>query len=197
MLPIQHQTITKLRKSALLVPLVCLFFSLTGCGFHPIYGARDDNKPVTAELNDVGIDSIPNRNGQMLRNDLIDRMYHDGRPQNPKYELAITLRETEEGIGLLPNATSSLTELNLYADYVLKDRSGKEVVRATAHAVATFNQLQQEYGTLAASENAYQRCIDQVSDQILDRVSLYFSEGNIIKPPAVPKEKEQELKIIP
>ncbi len=88
------------------------------------------------------------RNGQRLRNNLIDRMYHDGRPQNPKYELAITLRETEEGIGLFAERhLVSLTELNLYADYILKDPSGKEVVHATAHAVATFNQLQQEYGT--------------------------------------------------
>jgi hypothetical protein len=54
---------------------------------------------------------------------------------------------------------------------------------ATAHAVATYNQLQQEYGTLAASENAYQRCIDEVSEQILDRVSLYFSEGTAISTP--------------
>ena len=109
-------------------------------------GARDDDKPVAAELNEVGIDSIPDRYGQILRNNLIDRMYSQGRPQNPKYELTIHLRQTEEGIGLLPNATTSLTELNLYAEDILKDlKTGKELVHATAHAVATFNQLQQEY----------------------------------------------------
>ena len=155
----------------------------TACGFHPLYEARDDRAPVTAELNDVAIDNISDRNGQMLRNDLIDKMYSKGRPENPRYRLTVVLRSAEEGIGLLPNATTSLTELNLYADYTLKDTNGKELVRATAHSIATFNQLEKEYGTLAANQNAYRRCIDEVSEQIVSRISLYFSEGTTIAPP--------------
>ena len=157
---------------------------LAACGFHSIYGARDNSPAVEAELNDVAIGNIPDRNGQMLRNDLIDRMYAKGRPQNPKYQLDVSMRVLEEGIGLLPNATTSLTELNLYADYVLKDEAGKSLVKATAHATATYNQLQQEYGTLAAEQNAYQRSIDEVSEQIVNRLSLYFSEGTTIAPAA-------------
>ena len=145
----------------LLVSAFCL--PLAACGFHPVYGSRDDSTPVAAELNNVAIDNIADRYGQMLRNELIDRMYGKGRPPNPKFHLEVRLRETEEGIGLLPNATTSLTELNLYADYSLKDATGKEVVKATAHAVATFNQLQQEYGTLAADEGAHQRTIDEIA----------------------------------
>ena len=173
---------TKGKILCLLTSVFCLLTS--GCGFHPLYGSRDDNSSVSAELNDVAIDNIADRNGQILRNDLIDRMYHNGRPQSPKYTLTASLRTLEEGIGLLPDATTSLTELNLYADYTLKDQAGKTVVTATAHATATFNQLQEEYGTLAAEQNAYQRCLDEVSEQIVNRISLYFSEGTTIKPPA-------------
>lgn len=172
-----------------LLSVFCLLLSvvcLPACGFHPLYGSRDDNSSVSAELNDVAIENIPDRNGQILRNDLIDRMYSKGRPQNPKYSLTAGLRTLEEGIGLLPDATTSLTELNLYADYTLKDQTGKVVVKATAHATATFNQLQEEYGTLAAEQNAYQRCLDEVSEQIVGRISLYFSEGTTIAP-APPK----------
>jgi len=166
----------------------CLLFSVlclltSGCGFHSIYGARDDNAPVAAELNEVMIENIPDRYGQMLRNQLIDRMYGKGRPQNPKYHLEVRLRETEEGIGLLPNAITTLTELNLYADYSLKDASGKELVHATGHAVATFNQLEAEYGTLAADQGAHQRTIKEIANLIVERLSLYFSEGVIITPP--------------
>jgi LPS-assembly lipoprotein len=166
-------------------PAFCLLSSvvcLLGCGFHSVYGSRDDGTPVAAELNQVAIDNIPDRYGQMLRNELIDRMYGKGRPPKPAYHLEVRLRETEEGIGLLPNAITTLTELNLYADYSLKDPTGKAVVSATAHAVATFNQLQQEYGTLAADEGAHQRTINEIAQQIVERVSLYFSEGTTIKP---------------
>ena len=149
-----------------------------------MYGAHDDGTPVAEQLNDVEIENISERNGQMLRNDLIDLMYGKGRPQSPDYHLNVALRSYEEGIGLLPNATTSLTELNLYADYSLKDINGKEVVKATAHATATYNQLQAAYGAYAADENAYQSCITEISRQIVNRVSLYFSEGTTIKPPA-------------
>lgn len=165
----------------LLTYVICLLTS--GCGFHSMYGARDDNTPAAEQLSDIEIENIGDRNGQMLRNDLIDRMYSKGRPQSPDYHLSVALRSYEEGIGLLPNATTSLTELNLYADYSLKDINGKEVVKATAHATATYNQLQAAYGAYAADQNAYQSCITEISNQIVNRVSLYFSEGTSVKPP--------------
>ena len=123
---------TKGKILCLLTSVFCLLTS--GCGFHPLYGSRDGNSSVSAELNDVAIDNIADRNGQILRNDLIDRMYHNGRPQSPKYTLTTSLRTLEEGIGLLPDATTSLTELNLYADYTLKDQAGK-----TANLIVSRN----------------------------------------------------------
>src|ERR1700742_1233580 len=98
---------------------------LVSCDFHPIYGSHGENTPVAVALNQVAIDNIPDRQGQTLRNELIDRMYGKGRPHDPKYHLTISLRETEEGIGLLPNATTTLTELTIYADYSLTDEKGK------------------------------------------------------------------------
>jgi LPS-assembly lipoprotein len=171
-----------------LTSVLCLLTS--ACGFHPIYGAREDNAPVAAELNEVAIGNIADRNGQMLRNDLIDRMYGKGRPQNPKYNLEVKLRATEEGIGLLPNAITTLNELNVYGEYTLTDQSGKALVSATAHAVANFDQLQEQYGTLAARDNAYRRCLDEVSAQIVERLSMYFSEGPLNKTP--PKKPDAE-----
>jgi LPS-assembly lipoprotein len=170
------------RIFCLLTSIFCLLVS--GCGFHPVYGSHDDGAPVAAQLNQVEIANIPDQYGQMLRNELIDRMYGKGRPHNPVYHLDVQLRETEEGIGLLPDAITTLTELNMYAEYSLKDAQGKEVVRATAHAVATFNQLQAEYGTLAADQGAHQRSVNEVAEQIVERISLYFSEGTTITPAA-------------
>jgi LPS-assembly lipoprotein len=164
--------------------ILCLASALFlfACGFHPIYGTEDVDKSVVATLNQVAVDGIPDHEGQMLRNELIDRMYGKGRPKNPKYHLVVSLRETEEGIGLLPNAITTLTELTVTADYSLNDESGKQIMKATARTVANYNQLQEQYGTLAAREGAYQRSLTEIADQIVNRVSLYFSEGNTIVP---------------
>jgi LPS-assembly lipoprotein len=175
------------RVPILLLPLLCFLMS---CGFHPIYGARDNDTPVAAELNQVAIDGIPNHEGQTLRNELIDRMYGKGRPQNPKYHLEVTLKMAEEGIGLLPNAVTSLTEITITATYTLRDANGKPVMSATAHTVANYDQLQQQYGTVAAREGAIERSLNEIADQVVNRVSLYFSEGNTVTPGpvAVPEQ---------
>ena len=164
-----------------LISVIC--FLTSGCGFHPIYGSHDDNPAVAAQLNDVAIEGIPDQHGQMLRNGLIDRMYGKGRPSQPKYHLSVGLKTTEEGIGLLPNATTSLTELTLIATYTLSDASGKALMNASAHTVANYDSLQEQYATLAAQQGAYERSVNEIADQIVNRVSLYFSEGNTVKPP--------------
>jgi hypothetical protein len=64
------------------IALVCLL--TCGRGFHAVYGSHGgSDSPVAEQLNQVAIDNIPDRQGQMLRNALIDRMYGKGRPLQP------------------------------------------------------------------------------------------------------------------
>lgn len=158
-----------------LLPLLCL---LSACGFHPVYGSHGggDNSPAAAALNRISIDNIPDHSGQLLRNDLIDSMYGKGRPAQPAYTLTVKLRQTEEDIGILANATATRTMLNMYGDYVLKDMQGKEILKGTAHSVASFNQLSDQYATLVARNDAIERTINEVSQQIVNRLSLHFAE---------------------
>ena len=163
-------------KTSLLVPVFCL---LTACGFSPIYGTHGGSGgsgPVDAALNKVEIANIPDRNGQMLRNHLIDRMYFKGRPDHPEARLEVALTSTEAGLGIQKDATTTLYELTLTAKYTLKDMAGKELVSGTARSVVGFSQLDAQYGTLAARENATTRALDEVGEQIVNRLSLYLAE---------------------
>ncbi len=153
---------------------VCVF--LTGCGFHSVYGARDDQDPVAVELNAISIDTIPERNGQILRNALIDRIYGKNRPALPLYHLKIEIHANEEVLGLLANATATRSMLNLSVDYTLTDQAGKKILTGMAHSVASYNRLDQMYGTVAARESAYDHTLHEASEQIVNRLSLYFSE---------------------
>jgi LPS-assembly lipoprotein len=150
--------------------------ALSGCGFSPVYGSHDNNTTVTAQLGDIAIDNISERQGQILRNDLIDRMYAKGRPASPHYRLSVKIRSTVEDLGIQADATSTRSLLNMYADYTLLDEKGKKLVSGTAHSVTSFNKLDQQFGTLMASEDASERTINEVSDQIVNRLSLYFAE---------------------
>jgi hypothetical protein len=64
----------------------------------------------------------------------------------------------------------------MFGDYSLTDTHGKLLVSGTAHSVASFDRLDQMYGTVAARQDAYERTLREVSEQIVNRLSLYFSE---------------------
>ena len=155
--------------------LLCIFL-LSGCGFQPVYGTHDSGSSTIAALNDIAIDNIPDRNGQILRNDLIDRLYGKNRPSQPTYRLKVALSHSEEDLGILANATATRSLLNVTGDYVLTDAKGNEILKGTAHSVASFDKLDQIYATVAARQDAYDRTLHEVSEQIVNRLSLYFAE---------------------
>ncbi len=164
---------TALFRTALVTGLL----TLSACGFSPIYGAHDgDNPPVAESLGKVAIANIPDRNGQILRNHLIDRMYFKGRPTQPTARLEISLRSTETDLGIRKDATASRRQLNMWADFVLRDNNGKQLLKGLAHSAASFGKLSAQYGTLASQENATDRALQEVGEQIVNRVSLYYAE---------------------
>ncbi len=167
------------KKTALSALALVGCLALEGCGFKPIYGTpsgSEHDSPVAMDLNNIAIDNIPDRNGQILRNFLIDRMVRANRPEKPLYTLKVAIATSEEDLGILANSTATRSLLNMYGHYTLVDSKGKTVVGGTAHSVASFNKLDQMYGTVAARENAYERTLHEVSEQIVNRLSLFFSE---------------------
>lgn len=176
----RKQASNKKQRLALLIPVFCL---LSACGFHPVYGTHSGaNGPVTEQMNQVAIDPIPERTGQMLRNNLIDNMYGKGRPAQPAYHLAVKLQISEEDLGLLTNATAALAAVHVYADYTLADSNGKILANGKMHSTASYDKLTSEYSTLAAHDSAVERTIREISEQLTARVSLYFAEHTPGKP---------------
>jgi LPS-assembly lipoprotein len=155
-----------------------LFLTFTGCDFRPVYGTHgaDEGSPVALDLNNVAIANIPDRKGQMLRNDLIDRMYGKNRPQQPEYTLNVSIVSSEEQLGILANATATRTLLSITGNYSLTSKDGKIILTGEAHSVSGYNRLDQMYGTVAAEQDAYDRTLHEVSEQIVNRLSVYFSE---------------------
>jgi LPS-assembly lipoprotein len=163
------------RQAACLLAMLCL---LTACGFHSVYGTRTtgDGAPVSDELNRVAIDNIPDQAGQELRNNLIDAMYGKGRPAQPAYHLKVTVVTGEEYLGLLANATSTLSEVTSNADYTLTDARGKVLLHGTARSVTNYDLFNDQYGTLAAKNSAIARNMSELGEQLVGRLGLYFSE---------------------
>lgn len=156
---------------------VALLAGLAACGFSPIYGVSGRGDiPVQTALNNVAISNINGENGQFLRNKLIDRMYTQGRPTAPQARLAVDIHSSEAGLGIKKDATASRSQLTLTATYTLSGNDGKTLVKGTARSVASYSKLDAQYGTVATQRDAYHRALIEVSEQIVNKLSLYYAE---------------------
>ncbi len=164
-------------------PALALLLTLAACGFHPLYGGgAGEGTPVAEALQNVSIASIPNREGQVLRNQLIDRFYTHGRPDHPIAVLNVKLRKTEVDLGIQKDATATRRQIEVWADYSLTDMAKKDLFKGVAHSVVSYNKLAAQYGNVAAQRNAQERAVKEVGEQIVNRVSLYYSQGDQAEP---------------
>ncbi len=152
-------------------------FLLTACGFSPIYGSHGGKGgPVAQALSNVAIENIADRNGQMLRNKLIDRMYSQGRPVSPTTHLKISVATSESAMGVQKDATTTRSQITITANFILTDMAGKQLHTGKAHAVASYSKLDAQYGTVASQRNAQERALNEIGEQIVNNISLYFAE---------------------
>lgn len=144
------------------------------CGFQPLYGGKGPNS-VAARLEEVDIGMIPDRYGQQLRNLLIDRFYKDGRPGNPQYRLLTSLTASEQKLALQKDATAVRAQLVVNAPYQLVDtNTGRVVLSSSSRSFISYNVLEQQYAGLVTVENAYDRALLEISNDITTRVSMYL-----------------------
>lgn len=124
----------------------CLF--LGACGFTPLYGQQGhESFGNEALLEYVYIDSIPNREGQYLRNALIDRFYPHGRPVNPQYTLKITeldVRRTD--LDITQTSSTTREQMRLKADLALVDKvTGETLLTRRLSSTSSYNILESEF----------------------------------------------------
>lgn len=167
---------------------------LAGCGFQPVYGpgpgassgsAVGGVRSLTVErLAVTRVAPIADREGQMLRNLLIDRLYVDGVPAAPLYELRVGLRQLERGIDIDATDAVTRTQLVVNATSVLVDRrTGAQLWRANDRAIATFNVLDSPFATVITRQDAQERAVREISEFIVTRLSAFYATSDLPEPP--------------
>lgn len=153
--------------------LITLF--LTACGFTPMYGTLG-NSDVTATLNNIQISNIPDHQGQQLRNNLIDRFYHDGRPADPAYFLDIApIIENRTDLDLTKDATATRSQLTIATSMKLSDkRTGAILLQRNFTSSASYDILASRFTTRVSEDNAEQNALEDLARQIEQQIVLYL-----------------------
>lgn len=160
-------------KNILALTLVTLFVS--ACGFTPMYGGTSGTAIARANQS-VEIDNIPDRDGQFLRNALIDRLYINGTPDNPAYVLQIVnLHREIVNMGIRKDATATRGEVTITAKLRLLDKtSGAVVLERDLKSIGSYNLLDNQFATLVSKESVTDHVLNEMSDNITSELGLYF-----------------------
>lgn len=149
---------------------------LGACGFQPVYGDRGLHTATTVAHNRISIANIPDRDGQYLRNQLIDHLYQRGAPANALYTLKIApLSKEITDIGIRKDASSTRGQMDIRTQLTLVDNAtGAVVLKRQLHSVGGYNQLDNQFATLVSREALTENVLREISDNIVTELNLFF-----------------------
>ena len=157
--------------------LIFSLFILAACGFEPMYGRNiDERVGVENRLAKVQINNIPNREGQYLRNALIDRFYRAGRPDAAVYVLSVEpIIENLVDLDITKNSDATRGQLLLESDMALSNaKTGEVLLQRDLRAITSYNILGSEFATRVSEENARTNALEDLARQIELQLNLYF-----------------------
>lgn len=156
---------------------IAVILGLSACGFQPMYGTTGkSNAKAQAHLSQIEIGNIQDREGQYLRNALIDRFYLDQRPHSPVYALQFSnLEEQLIDLDITKFDDSTRGQLRISVTMTLQDKqSGQALLSRNLRSVTSYNILASEFSTRVSEDNARLNTLDDLAQQIETQLSLYF-----------------------
>lgn len=158
------------------LPLFTLFAVslLSACGFSPVYGDRGAGSAAPM-LNAIAIGNIPDRDGQMLRNRLIDRFYGNGRPSDPLWSLDIApVRERLSEIDITKDSDATRGQLRLETDIRLRRiADGTDMLHRTVRTTTGYNIVASRFATRVTEDAARTNAVDDLARQIESAIALF------------------------
>lgn len=160
-----------------LLPLALLL--LAACGFEPVYGERPTRLggSMSEAMRSIEIVQVREREGQVLRNRLIDALTPRGPVAAPRYALDVELDEDVEGFAFRPDRAVTRERVEVRARMVLTDHeTGAAEIDETLSVWTSYDIVQSDFANIAAQRDARARAAEQLADRIVARIALYLRE---------------------
>lgn len=158
-------------------PIFLVILTLVGCGFRPMYGQNQTAKErgVLQSLKIVEVGPIADRTGQLLRNELLDRLPKS----DAERQYLLRVRVSESTTTLIEELDTRITRVNLTLTAVselIQKSDGTVLWRKHITGVASYNFLRDPYSTLSAKENARQRAAEDIANSLVNHLSVFFDQ---------------------
>jgi LPS-assembly lipoprotein len=166
-----------LRRALLTLALL----PLAGCGWTPLYADRATG-PADEELRAIRVYPISERIGQRLAWALRSSFDPTGEGKEKRYGLTVTLLYSRLDLGLQSQGLGTRGKVDIYATYGLREIAGNVLlVSGTTHSDSTFDITSNEYAAVVAEDDARNRAIDVIHQEIVARLTLFLQRRVIEK----------------
>jgi len=155
---------------------ICAIFLLNGCGFHPLY--KESSREVKYHLNHIKIQTIPNREGQLLHNQLSTLLTPYGPARHPLYTLSTDLTFAARGVAIQKDATASQEAIDLTYSITLSDlRTGKTLF-STNETISVDYVLSftVPYSNFIEEKSAKRRLVEEAAQNIRLHLASFFAK---------------------
>ena len=156
---------------------------LLGCGWQPLY-ADPETGPSSEELRTIKVNPIPERIGQRLELALRNSLNPSGEPTPPRYVLSTTLITVLGNLGIQSQGLATLGQIDAYATYTLVDlQNHATLLTNTVHVVNSFDLNPNEYSTIVGEDDARNRTVAELDQEIVTRLTLFMQRRIAEKSP--------------
>lgn len=152
-----------------------LVLGLAGCGFRPMYGNLENSAGIGPELAEIRVLAIDDRQGQQLRNALVQLITPGGEPVAPRYQLTVQSTKSVSGLGFQKNAEATLGRLDMSASFSLADSEGVLLIGGQSRSAVSFNFLGPRYGSIVHERDAEERATQEVAQDIRRQLGVFFT----------------------
>ena len=168
------------------IALMALIVFISGCGFEPLYVEKksstsewyydnDFDTGIKEEMASVKVELIQDRIGQLIRNDLLDKLTPKGTPQHPKYYLSITDISKQEIDQALRNDITATRKKVIYkVSYILKNSEREKILDGNSVAYLGYDILRDPYSTTFAQKKNEKNAAKIIANDISLRLGAYF-----------------------
>ena len=162
----------------------CLLVFLAACGFQPLYVQKTGGSwyydgqfdtGIKEEMAKVKVELIQDRIGQLIRNDLLDKLTPKGQPSHAEYYLKITKINKQEIDQALRNDITATRKKVIYkVSYVLQNKEHKKLIDGNSVAYLGYDILRDPYSTTFAQKKNEKNAAKIIANDISLRLGAYF-----------------------
>lgn len=158
---------------------------LSACGFEPLYVEKKNSTEwyydgqfdtgIREEMAKVKVELIRDRIGQLIRNDLLDKLTPKGAPTRPEYYLSVTDIQKQEIDQALRNDITATRKKVIYkVFYELRNREHQKLLNGNSVAYLGYDILRDPYSTTFAQKKNEKNAAKIIANDISLRLGAYF-----------------------